>query len=152
MMACAMARPTKAVQDALRPTGVLTRMRLVGPAESRWRSSIPFSLMAGLDDILVGEYTTSDALLSCFFRKGPEPERSLEDFPHLRADAELAGRLLRGARRRRVAGDTSAAVTRGCCSPGSPRLLRTDEIGSLSRRLGRDLGSRARVDRAGAGW
>lgn len=104
MMACGMARPTKAVQDALRPSGVLYRMRLLGPAESHWRGAIPFALMSGLDEILGGEYASADALLGCFFRKGPEPERTLEDFPHLRVDAELAVRLLRGARKKRAAG------------------------------------------------
>ncbi|MBI3206680.1 MAG: AAA family ATPase [Myxococcales bacterium] len=104
LMACGMARPTRAVQDALRPSGVLLRMRLLGPAELHWRASIPVALMSGLDEILAGEYASADALLGCFFRKGPEPERTLEDFPHLGADAALAVRLLRAASKKRAAG------------------------------------------------
>ncbi len=104
MMACALAQPLSVVRAVVRASGVLVRMRLLSAGSPGWRGSIPLSLMSGLDDVLAGEHASADSLLGCFFRKGPEPERTIDDYPHLGADVELARRLLCGASKKHAAG------------------------------------------------
>lgn len=97
--------PENDVRDALRRTAPLASTGLVRVATDVRRTwDDPFEVMDGLENILLTEYETPEAILANFFRQSPPAKLTLDDFPHATQDVGILVRFLQGAIEKQVSG------------------------------------------------
>ncbi len=97
--------PVADVREALKRTAPLATTGLVRVATDVRRTwDDPFEVMEGLENILLTEYETPEAILANFFRRSPDAKLVLGDFPHASQDVGILVRFLRGAMDQQASG------------------------------------------------
>lgn len=99
--------PGATVAAALLPGGALRSLRLLttgGPRHNFVHDKIPIAVVDAIDEILLGDHGSADALFARFFTPAGAPVHALDEFPHLGADLRVLVPLLRSAVAERAPG------------------------------------------------